>query len=58
MRYVLISLGVASLVAALVWLTIVVFAPSMNAEKAGNVIVFAFIGAALVTWLLSKRKRG
>lgn len=58
MKRMFISLGVAFLVAALVWLTIIVFAPNMYVEKAGNIIVLAFIGAAVVTSLLSGRKRG
>jgi uncharacterized membrane protein len=51
-----ISLGVAFLVAALVWLTIIVFAPTMYVEKAGNIIVVAFIGAAVVTLLALMRR--
>lgn len=58
MKRTLISLGVAFLVAALVWLTIIVFTPTMYVEKAGNIIVLAFIGAAVVTSLLLRRKRG
>jgi hypothetical protein len=52
MKRTFISLGVAFLLAFLEWLTIVVFAPTMNVEKAGNIIVLSFIGTAVVTSLL------
>lgn len=54
MKRTLISLGVAFLVAVLVYLAL----PSeMYVEKAGNIIVLAFISAAVVTWLMLLRRR-
>jgi multisubunit Na+/H+ antiporter MnhC subunit len=49
-----ISLGVAFLVAVLVYLAL---PNEMYVEKAGNIIVLAFIGAAVITWLMLMRKR-
>lgn len=53
MKRTVISLGVACLVATLVYLAL---PNEMNAEKAGNIIVAAFIGAVLVTSLAIKRR--
>jgi hypothetical protein len=55
MKRTFISLGVAFLVAVVVWLTIVIFAPTMNVEKAGNIIVLSLIGSAVVTALVLGR---
>lgn len=57
MKCTLISLGVATLVAILAYLAILVLAPEMYVEKAGNIIVLAFIGAAVVTSLVLMRRR-
>jgi fucose permease len=54
MKRTVISLGVACLVATLVYLAL---PNEMNAEKAGHVIVLASVGAAIVTWLLLRRWR-
>lgn len=54
MKRTVISLGVACLVATLLYLAL---PNEMNAEKAGHIIVFAFIGAAVVTSLILKRSR-
>lgn len=51
MKRTLISLGVAFLLAFLEWLTMVIFAPAMNVEKAFNIIVLSFIVSAVVTSL-------
>jgi drug/metabolite transporter superfamily protein YnfA len=51
------SLGVAFLVASLAWLTIIVFTPTMYVEKAGNIIVLAFIGAAIITFMALRRRQ-
>jgi uncharacterized membrane protein YeaQ/YmgE (transglycosylase-associated protein family) len=48
MKRTFISLSVAFLVATLVYLAL---PNEMNAEKAGHLIVLAFIGAAVVAWL-------
>jgi hypothetical protein len=55
MKRTFLSLGVAFLVATLVYLAL---PNEMNAEKAGHVIVLAFIGAVVVTSLALRRKRG
>jgi hypothetical protein len=49
-----ISLSVAFLVAVLVYLAL---PNEMYVEKAENIIVLAFIGAAVITWLVIMRKR-
>jgi hypothetical protein len=54
MKRTFISLGVAFLVATLVYLAL---PPTMYVEKAGNIIVLAFIGAAVFTSLALRRKR-
>lgn len=57
MKCTFISLAVALLVAVLTYLAILLLAPEMYVEKAGNIIVLAFIGAAVVTSLLLMRRR-
>jgi Zn-dependent protease with chaperone function len=52
MKHTFISLGVAFLVAVLVWAVIVVFAPTMNLDKAYTIIVLSLIGTAVVTGLV------
>jgi hypothetical protein len=54
MKRTFISLGVAFLVATLVYLAL---PAEMYVEKAGNIIVLASVGAAVVTWLLLRRGR-
>jgi hypothetical protein len=54
MKRTFISLGVAFLVATLVYLAL---PAEMYVEKAGNIIVLAFIGTIVVTWLLLKGQR-
>jgi hypothetical protein len=54
MKTTLISLGVAFLVATLVYLAL---PAEMYVERAGNIIVLTFIGAAVVTSLVLRRKR-
>lgn len=48
MKRALISLGVAFLVAVLVYLAL---PAKMYVETAGNIITISFIGAAVVTWV-------
>jgi hypothetical protein len=57
-RGMLIALGVAFLVAVLVYLAIAVLAPGMYVEKAFNILAAAFIGSAVVTSLVLMRRRG
>lgn len=54
MKRAIISLAVAFLVAVLVY---VALPPEMYVEKAGNIIVLAFIGAAVVTFLMLKPRQ-
>lgn len=48
MKRAIISLGVAFMVAVLVYL---VLPAKMYVETAGNIIVLSFIGAAVATWV-------
>lgn len=48
MKRAIISLGVASMAAVLVYLAL---PPKMYVETAGNIIVLSFIGAAVATWV-------
>ena len=57
MKRTFISLGVAFLVAALVYISIFFFDPGMYVEKAFNILVAAFVGSAVVTSLVLRRKR-
>lgn len=60
MRTMFISLGIAFLVAVLVWASIIFFDPGMNLDKAYNIIVLSFIGTAVLTPLflrLRSRRR-
>jgi uncharacterized membrane protein YhhN len=52
MKRTFISLVVAFLVAALVYISIFFFDPGMYVEKAFNILAAAFIGSAVVTSLL------
>jgi ABC-type Fe3+-siderophore transport system permease subunit len=52
MKRTFISLGVAFLVVALIYISIFFFDPGMNVEKAFNIIVLSFIGSAVVTALV------
>jgi ABC-type Fe3+-siderophore transport system permease subunit len=60
MRTTFISLGIALLLAALVWVSIIFLDPGMNLDRAYNIIVCSFIGsavlAALVLTLRSRRQ--
>jgi hypothetical protein len=55
MKRTFISLGVAFLVAALVYLAIFIFAPTMYVEKAFNILAVAFIGSAVFVALVLGR---
>lgn len=62
MKRALVSFAVAFLVAVLVWLMIVTLTPTMNNEKAGNIIVLSSIATGIITLLVlrlraSKRQR-
>jgi len=52
MKRTLISLGAAFFVAFSVWLTIVVFTPTLYVEKAFVIIVYPSIAAGIVTALV------
>ena len=60
MRATFISLGIALLIAALVWASIIFLDPGMNLDKAYNIIVLSFIGTAVLTalvlWLRGRRR--
>lgn len=51
MRTTFISLGIALLIAVLVWASIIVLDPGMNLDKAYNIIVGSFIGSAVLAAL-------
>ena len=60
MKRAFISLGVAFLVATLVYISIFLFDPGMYVEKAFNILVAAFVGAGIITALalgLRERRR-
>lgn len=57
MKSTFISLGVAFLAVALIYISIFFFDPGMNVEKAFNIIVLSFIGSAVLT-ALALRLRG
>ncbi|MFC0253075.1 hypothetical protein [Massilia consociata] len=52
MRTTFISLGIALLIAVLVWASIIFLDPGMNLDKAYNIIVCSFIGSAVVAALV------
>ena len=52
MKRLFISLGVAFLVVALVYVSIFFLDPGMNIEKALNIIVYSFVGSAVLTALV------
>jgi hypothetical protein len=54
----LISLGVAFFVVVLLWLIGGELTPHLSAETAGNILIMAFIGTAVVTSLVLKYRRG
>lgn len=56
-RKILISLGVAFLVAVLAYLAIVVLAPSMYVEKALNILAAVFMVAGITSLVLIRRRR-
>jgi hypothetical protein len=56
-RKILISLGVAFLVAVLAYLAIVVLAPGMYVEKALNILAAVFMVAGITTLMLVRRRR-
>ncbi|MFC5509524.1 hypothetical protein ACFPOU_00095 [Massilia jejuensis] len=62
MKKTLTSLGIALVMAALVWTSIIFFDPGMNFDKAYNIIGLSFIGsavlAALVLTLRGRRQSG
>lgn len=62
MKKTLTSLGIALVMAALVWASIIFFDPGMNLDKAYNIIGLSFIGsavlAALVLTLRGRRQSG
>lgn len=59
MRTTFVSLGIALLIAVLVWASIILIDPGMNLDKAYSIIVGSFIGSAvliaLVLRLLGRR---
>lgn len=55
-RKILISLGVALLVAVLAYLAIVVLAPGMYVEKALNILAALFVASAGITSLVLIRR--
>lgn len=57
MQKILISLGVAFLVALITYLSIFMLAPTMYVEKAFNILVAAFLGSACLTLALLMRKQ-
>jgi hypothetical protein len=57
-RSLLISLGVAFLVATIAYVAIFVLAPTMYVEKAFNILAATFFGTAVVTLLMLMRRRG
>jgi hypothetical protein len=54
----LISFGVAFFVMVLHWLIGGELTPNLSAETAGNILVMAFIGTAVITSLVLKYRRG
>jgi presenilin-like A22 family membrane protease len=52
MRATFVSLGIALLVAVLVWASIIFLDPGMNLDKAFNILVGSFIGSAVLTALV------
>lgn len=52
MRTTFISLGIALLIAVLVWASIIFLDPGMNLDKAYNIIVLSFIGSAVLAALV------
>jgi len=57
MRTTFVSLGIALLIAVLVWALIIVLDPGMNLDKAYNIIVLSFISSAVLA-VLVLRLRG
>jgi len=52
MRTMLISLGVAFLAVAIVYISIFFLDPGMNVEKAFSIIFYAFFGSGILTALV------
>jgi len=52
MQRTFISLGVGSLVVAVIYISMFFFDPGMNVEKAFNIIVLLFIGSTVLTALV------
>ena len=52
MRTTFISLGVALLAVAIVYIAIFFFNPKMNVEKAFSIIFYAFFGSGILTALV------
>lgn len=52
MRTTFISLGIALLIAVLVWASIIFLEPGMNLDKAYNIIVLSFISSAVLIALV------
>lgn len=52
MKTILISLGVAFLAVAIVYISIFFLDPGMNVEKAFNIIFYAFVGSGILTALV------
>lgn len=55
MKRILMSIGAGIFGAALTYLTIVIFHPTMYIERAGNIIVDVFIGCAVITAIFFKK---
>lgn len=49
MKTILVSLGVALLTVAIVYISIFFLDPGMNVEKAFSIIFYAFIGSGILT---------
>lgn len=56
MRTTFVSLGIAILIAVLVWASIIFLDPGMSLDKAYSIIVFSFIGSAVLTALVLIRR--
>ena len=52
MKTILISLGVAFLAVAIVYISIFFLDPGMNVEMAFNIIFYAFVGSGILTALV------
>jgi hypothetical protein len=56
MKRTFISLGIALLIAVLVWAAIIFLDPGMNLDRAYSIIVLSFIGSAVLAALVLTRR--